>query len=163
MQRIAKFEKVSKEQFGKDTTNLGLQAAYEDIVLPQRATTGSAGYDFYAPMDIVLKPGEELTVPTGIRAKMQEGWVLMCCPRSGLGFKFRMQLNNTVGIIDSDYYHAKNEGHIMARIFNDSRSDKVIEIKAGQAFVQGIFLPFGITEDDAAEGQREGGFGSTTK
>ncbi|MBR6816116.1 MAG: deoxyuridine 5'-triphosphate nucleotidohydrolase [Clostridia bacterium] len=163
MQRIAKFEKVSKEQFGKDTMNLGLQAAYEDIVLPQRATTGSAGYDFYAPMDIVLKPGEELTVPTGIRAKMQEGWVLMCCPRSGLGFKFRMQLNNTVGIIDSDYYHAKNEGHIMARIFNDSRSDKVIEIKAGQAFVQGIFLPFGITEDDAAEGQREGGFGSTTK
>ena len=163
MQRIAKFEKVSKEQFGKDTMNLGLQAAYEDIVLPQRATTGSAGYDFYAPMDIVLKPGEELTVPTGIRAKMQEGWVLMCCPRSGLGFKFRMQLNNTVGIIDGDYYHAKNEGHIMARIFNDSRSDKVIEIKAGQAFVQGIFLPFGITEDDAAEGQREGGFGSTTK
>ena len=163
MQRIAKFEKVSKEQFGKDTMNLGLQAAYEDIVLPQRATTGSAGYDFYAPMDIVLKPGEELTVPTGIRAKMQEGWVLMCCPRSGLGFKFRMQLNNTVGIIDSAYYHAKNEGHIMARIFNDSRSDKVIEIKAGQAFVQGIFLPFGITEDDAAEGQREGGFGSTTK
>ena len=82
MQRIAKFEKVSKEQFGKDTMNLGLQAAYEDIVLPQRATTGSAGYDFYAPMDIVLKPGEELTVPTGIRAKMQEGWVLMCCRSS---------------------------------------------------------------------------------
>lgn len=139
----------------------GLKAEYDQIRLPLRATAGSAGYDFYTPVDIRLEPGQEITIPTGVRAQMQDGWVLMCCPRSGLGFKFRLQLNNTVGIIDSDYYHAKNEGHIMARLFNDSRSGKVVELQAGQAFMQGIFLPYGITLDDAAEAEREGGFGST--
>lgn len=161
MQRIAKFEKVSEKQFLSDMQKQGLEAGYAKIRLPLRATAGSAGYDFCTPVDFKLEPGQEITIPTGIRAQMQDGWVLVCCPRSGLGFKFRLQLNNTVGIIDSDYYHADNEGHIMARLINDGRSGKTVELKAGQAFMQGLFLPYGITVDDEAGGLRTGGFGST--
>ena len=85
----------------------------------------------------------------------------MILPKSGLGTKFRFQLDNTCGVIDSDYYYAENEGHILISMTNDSKSGKVLEIPAGKAFAQGIFVPFGITTDDEAEGKRTGGFGST--
>ena len=94
---------------------------------------------------------------------MEEGWVLKLYPRSGLGFKYRLQLNNTVGIIDSDYFNSDNEGHIMAKITNDSKENKVLQLKAGDGFMQGIFVQFGITVDDEAEGVRNGGFGSTSR
>lgn len=161
MNRIAQFFNVSREQLQKDWTLAAPMP--ERIRLPQRATTGSAGYDFFAPVGFELKPGETLLLPTGIRARMDEGWVLMLFPRSGLGFKYRLQLNNTVGVIDSDYFHAKNEGHIMLKLTNDSNEGKSLSIAAGEAVAQGVFLPYGVTVDDAATGQREGGFGSTTR
>ena len=94
---------------------------------------------------------------------MQPEWVLHLYPRSGLCFKFRLQLNNTVGIIDSDYFNSDNEGHIFAKITNDSNEGKVLKLQAGEGFMQGIFLEYGITEDDDADGVRNGGFGSTTQ
>ena len=99
MNKIAQFMKVSKEQFTADfDSNFGNPAeVYEAIKLPSRSTKGSAGYDFKAPFDITLAPNETIKIPTGIRAKIDDGWVLMIYPRSGLGFKFRLQLNNTVG------------------------------------------------------------------
>ena len=136
---------------------------YESIRLPRRATSGSAGYDFFAPEGFTLKPGEGTKILTGIRARMDEGWVLKLYPRSGLGFKFRMQFNNTVGIIDSDYYGSDNEGHIQAKITNDSREGKIMEVAAGTGFAQGIFVEYGITVDDDVTDVRNGGFGSTTK
>ena len=114
-------------------------------------------------MDFTLSPGEILLIPTGIRAQIDEGWVLMLFPRSGLGFKYRLQLNNTVGVIDSDYYNANNEGHIHLKLINDSRDGRTLVVRAGDAVAQGIFLPFGVTTDDQAGGAREGGFGSTDK
>lgn len=164
--RIAKFYKVSKEQYLKsfdDKNNEEILSIYDDILLPKRATKGSAGYDFFAPFDIVLKPGETIKVPTGIRVSMEENYVLKLYPRSGLGFKYRLQLNNTVGIIDSDYYYSDNEGHIFAKITNDSNEGKTLEIKKGQGFIQGIFVEYGITLDDDTVEVRNGGFGSTTK
>ena len=164
--RIAKFYKVSKKQYLKsfdDKNNEEILSIYDDILLPKRATKGSAGYDFFAPFDIVLKPGETIKVPTGIRVSMEENYVLKLYPRSGLGFKYRLQLNNTVGIIDSDYYYSDNEGHIFAKITNDSNEGKTLEIKKGQGFMQGIFVEYGITLDDDTVEVRNGGFGSTTK
>jgi dUTP pyrophosphatase len=168
MKRIARFEKVSFEQFKKDyldtfNTLENVEEIYNDIKLPRRATKGSAGYDYFAPFDITLNPGETIKIPTGIRAFMEEGWVLKNYPRSGLGFKFRLQLNNTVGIIDSDYYYSSNEGHIMSKITNDTNENKVISIKKGDGFIQGIFLEYGITYEDEVSDIRDGGFGSTTK
>ena len=169
MRRIAKFHKVSPEQFAgdwKDTFPAAgeaeIQDVYEKLKLPVRATAGSAGYDFFAPVDITMKPGETVKIPTGIRVEMEQDWVLKCYPRSGLGFKFRLQLNNTVGIIDSDYFYSDNEGHIFAKITNDSNEGKTVSIQAGTGFMQGIFVEYGITVDDDATAIRNGGFGSTT-
>ena len=109
MKRIARFQKVSKEQFLEGTEGILIspdaEKAYEELMLPKRATKGSAGYDFFTPYPITIAPGETVKIPTGIRVWMEEEWVLKCYPRSGLGFKYRLQLNNTVGIIDSDYYY----------------------------------------------------------
>ena len=121
------------------------------------------GYDFYTPIDIVLQPNSTIKIPTGIRVKMDDGWVLKCYPRSGLGFKYRVQLNNTVGIIDSDYYFSDNQGHIFAKITNDTNEEKTLKVKAGDGFMQGIFVEYGITVDDDTKEIRNGGFGSTTK
>lgn len=162
MKRIAKFEKVSLAQFAEGFGGENAGEVYDKIKLPRRATSGSAGYDIFAPCDITLAPGETAKVATGIRAWIEDGWVLKIYPRSGLGFKFRLQLNNTVGIIDSDYYNSDNEGHIFIKITNDTNEGKTVEIPAGTAFAQGIFVEYGITLDDDADGIRNGGFGSTT-
>ena len=161
MKRIAQFEKVSLAQFLEGCKRPDAEEIYAKIALPKRATTGSAGYDFFAPFDIDLNAGETAKIPTGIRVKIEEGWLLSLYPRSGLGFKFRLQLDNTVGIIDSDYYFSDNEGHIFAKITNDSRENKALHIPAGAGFIQGIFTEYGITVDDDATEIRNGGFGST--
>ena len=164
MKIAAKFEFVSKEQYLKDFEfKEDACEVHSKLKKPHRATAMSAGYDFYSPFDFHLEPGKTIKIPTGIRAKMPEDYVLMIYPRSGLGFKYRLQLNNTVGVIDSDYYNALNEGHIMIKITNDSNEGKALDIKAGEGFAQGIFMQYGIVEDDDAKDIRVGGFGSTTK
>lgn len=169
MEKIAKFSKVSEKRFLDDFTgefNVSEEEAkriYDNISIPKRATAGSAGYDFCSPIDFELKPGQTIKIPTGIRAKMDNGWVLMIFPRSGLGFKYRLQLNNTVGVIDSDYYGSDNEGHIFIKITNDSNENKTVIVKAQDGFAQGVFLPFGVTEDDEQNAVRNGGFGSTDR
>ena len=142
---------------------LQIQRLRPYATIPTQATAGSAGYDFFAPVDLVLAPGETIKIPTGVRVWMEQDWVLKCYPRSGLGFKYRLQLNNTVGIIDSDYYNSDNEGHIFAKLTNDSNEDKTVTVHAGEGFMQGIFVQYGITVDDEASAVRNGGFGSTTK
>ena len=155
---IAKFLHVSEGQYAAALPDaLEISA----IPLPARATAGSAGYDFICPADITLQPGEAVTIPTGIRCEMQPGWVLMVFPRSGLGFKHQVRLANTVGVIDSDYFHAANEGHIMVRIVNGG--DHAVSIAKGERFCQGVFLPHGLAEEETVLADREGGFGSTGK
>ncbi len=169
MNKVAKFEKVSfdqfldafRDEFGCDDETI--RSIYDSVKLPKRATAGSAGYDFYTPVDIKLEPGQTVKIPTGIRARMDSDWVLMIFPRSGLGFKFRLQLNNTVGVIDSDYYNSDNEGHIFIKITNDSNEGRTVEVAAGGGFAQGIFMPYGLTEDDDVTEARNGGFGSTDR
>lgn len=169
MMRIAQFFKVSEKQFVSDYMNEFLcdeqeaKRIYDQIQLPLRATKGSAGYDFYSPISFSLKPLEEIKIPTGIKAKMENGWVLQCFPRSSLGFKYSLKLNNTVGIIDSDYFYSENEGHIFIKLTNQSSKNQTLNVKAGEGFVQGIFIPFGITLDDQVKEIRNGGFGSTNK
>lgn len=174
MKRIAMFEKVSYEQFRKDyidtfcspmadAEETEIQAAYDSIKLPIRKTTGSAGYDFSSPYEFELKAGHSIKIPTGIRCRMDEGWVLKIYPRSSLGFKYRCQIDNTVPIIDADYFYSDNKGHIFIKLTNDSRNNKDMKVSIGDGIVQGIFVEFGITEDDNATGIRNGGIGSTGK
>lgn len=168
--RVAQFYKVSPDNFVRamqdrfeQYTEGDIRDMYESLLLPRRATKGSAGYDFFAPFSFSLPPGASITVPTGIRVKMREDWVLQLYPRSGLGFKYRLQMNNTVGIIDSDYFDSDNEGHIFIKLTNASRDGKTVDVTQGTGFAQGIFLQYGLTEDDDAEGIRNGGFGSTSQ
>ena len=172
---IAKFEKVSFNQWRDDLLSgdlkdvyahfpeIELKKVYDSIKLPKRATAGSAGYDFYVPMPILdISTNTSVTIPTGIRCKMDEGWVLKIYPRRGHGFKYGVHLANSTGIIDEDYYGAKNEGHIQVKLVNDSLLKKGIELLQGDAFCQGVFVPYGTTVDDEANAKRTGGFGSTS-
>ena len=158
---IARIEKVSKKQFLEDLSAAGIGDALdlEEIRLPQRATSGSAGYDFYSPAEILLKPGDTCRLPTGIRCQIDEGYVLQLYPRSSFGFRYRMRLLNTVGIIDSDYYNADNEGHIIVGIVNEG--DKELLIRKNDRFVQGVFYQYFLAEEMQNSRERHGGFGST--
>ena len=157
---IARFDHVSAAQYAADQ-RLPDALPVTGIPLPRRATMGSAGYDFVCTAEVVFRPGEAVTVPTGVRCEMQPGWVLMLFPRSGLGFKHQVRLANTVGVIDADYFHAANEGHIMVRIVNGG--DHAVTIARGERFCQGVFLPYGLAEEDEVSADRAGGFGSTGK
>lgn len=176
MNRVARFEKVSINQFRKDFADtlysVGLEECgsnsfmddyinniYNDLCLPRRATSGSAGYDFFIPTSFILNAGDTIKIPTGKRCKMEPGWALMVFPRSSLGFKYQLGIANTIPIIDMDYYNSDNEGHIFIKLVNNG--DKALELSKGDKFVQGVFLPYGITEDDNANGIRNGGLGST--
>lgn len=172
--KIAKFYKVSIEEFERSyrakiddsISSEDIREIYDRIVLPRRATKGSAGYDFCSPFSFELPPGNEVLILFGIRAKIEPGWVLQLFPRSGLGSRYRLQLNNTVGIIDGDYFEADNEGHIMSTLSNCSHdAEKLLSVKAGEAVLQGVFTPYGITYDDEEQvkATRTGGFGSTDK
>lgn len=164
---MIKFEKITESQYLKDYINKiedcanKASSVYREIVLPRRSTKGSAGYDFFAPYDFVLRPGEQITVLTGIKVLMPYGVVLIIAPRSGQGIRYKLQLMNTLGVIDADYSEAENEGHIMIALFNDSPNGAHLEVKKGQAFAQGVFLPYYLTDEDKACEQRTGGFGST--
>lgn len=167
MKKIANFNKVSLNQYiidmkkHYDFNEETITDIYNKIILPQRATIGSAGYDFKIPFRIIINPKETKLIPTGIRVNIADGWVLLLFPRSSLGFKYRMQLDNTVGVIDSDYYNSDNEGHIILKITNDTNEQKILEIENNKGICQGIFIEYGITIDDNTNENRNGGFGST--
>ena len=159
-----KFEKITYGQFAKDFAkdiDTGI-ISYDDIKLPKRATQYSAGYDFYMPYTIMLAPGASIKFPTGIRAILDHDKFLAIVPRSGLGFKYRLQLDNTIGIIDADYCNAENTGHIWAKITNDGREGKVLTLEKGSAFAQGIILPYCLVDGDDTTSIRVGGLGSTS-
>lgn len=158
-----KFEKVSFEQYSNSVGgDVDLHIEYNNIKLPRRATKGSAGYDFFAPFGFELAVGKTIKIPTGIRVLLDSDKFLAIYPRSGLGFKYRLQLDNSVGVIDCDYSQSDNEGHIFIKMTNDGREGKTISIKQGEAFAQGIIIQYFLTDDDNTNGVRNGGFGSTT-
>ena len=136
-----------------------------EFSLPQRATEGSAGYDFFSPVDTVIYPNETKEFSLEVKCRIKIGEFLMIPPRSSLGFKNdnHVALTNTIGIIDSDYYNNENnEGEIRLRLHNFGNSPFVI--KKGMALVQGIFIKFDTTiDDDPRDRVRIGGLGSTDK
>lgn len=179
MERIAQFEKVTYKQFKKDWLDTFSQRynefdsdildtiirnIYDSIKLPKRATSGSMGYDFFSPCNLMIPINKSVKIPTGIKCYIDDGWGLKIYPRSSHGFKYGVHLTNTVGIVDGDYFNNNdNEGHIFVKLVNDSELANLIDIKSGDAFCQGIFVPYGITYDDNVSTERVGGIGSTSK
>lgn len=190
MKDVAVFKKVSQAQFGEtmrtlypnfEFTTKIMDRMYNNIKLPSRATEGSCGYDFYAPFPFALNPGNKVWIPTGIRVEiLKEDYMLMVVPKSRTA-KSSIRISNTIGIVDSDYYFADNEGHIMIVLeMSESVSSlgnghsvfgnisinytKPVEFHAGDGIAQGIFIPYGTTmgEDTSNMQKRTGGYGSTT-
>lgn len=136
------------------------------INLPVRKTKHSAAYDIEAAEKIVLpsfKQGMKPTlIPTGLKAYMQSDEVLLIVPRSSGPKKQGISFPHNVGVIDSDYYNnPENEGHIFVQCIN--LKDEDVVIKKGEAVAQAIFQKYLTVDDDNAEGERTGGFGSTDK
>lgn len=200
-----RFEKVSLEQFIQDcagfcTNEYALEQAYYQIKLPEAKTLDSAGFDFYAPFHIDIYSDSKVRIPTGIRWICEDedlvqygtrlGFYLQLVPRSSLGCKYRLQLSNTVGIIDADYWKSDNDGHIMVDIYrppmlevvkswytndesgilnmvsfpkrgHDAFDNEVLTIEAGSAFVQGVIQPYVKLPEYTRKEVRNGGFGST--
>ena len=136
----------------------------EKINLPKRSTKNSAGYDIEAAEDCVVpafKLGQKPTlVKTGLKAYMGPDEVLILANRSSNPGKKGLILANSIGVVDSDYYgNPDNDGHIMFAFYNFKEED--VEIKKGERIGQGIFQKYLITDNDSANGERTGGFGST--
>ncbi|MDE6284431.1 MAG: deoxyuridine 5'-triphosphate nucleotidohydrolase [Bacilli bacterium] len=154
------FEKISfnefKKVFGDD------KELYESYMLPDRATKYSAGYDFYAIKDYVLKPGEIIKIPTGYKAQFGPDEMLLIVVRGGMGFNYNIRMTNQIGVVESDYYNnVKNEGHFYVSLQNEGTEE--YRINKNDRYAQAIFTKFLICDDDNATGIRTGGFGSTNK
>lgn len=154
------FEKISFDQFKKDVKDDF--ELYNNYILPKRSTKNSAGYDFFAIEELVIKPRQIIKIPTGYKAKFSSDEALLVLMRSSLGFKYNLRLTNQVGLIDSDYYdNESNEGHIWVSIQNEG--DQEITINKNMAYSQGVFIKFLITDNDEATVIRTGGYGSTDR
>lgn len=128
--------------------------------LPERATTGSAGYDFYNPKRVICKSHEITMIPTGIKAQFPIYEVLLLVNRSSNPRKKGLVIPNSIGVIDSDYYNnIENEGEMAFAFYNITDKDTVIEQR--EKLGQGIFIEYKLTNDDNTTGERIGGFGST--
>lgn len=154
------FEKISFDEFKKDIADD--KKLYDEYMLPKRATACSAGYDFFAIKDYVIKPGEILKIPTGYKANFESDEMLLLLVRSSMGFKWNVRMTNQVGVIESDYYNnIDNEGHMYVSLQNEGTKDFVI--KKGDAYTQGIFTKFLLVDNDNIKEKRTGGLGSTNE
>lgn len=160
------FEEYQRAWFGENETPSPediqrLRKEWEQIRIPARATGGSAGYDFFLPRTMDFYPLKNQFFPTGIRCVMDEyegDIFLALVPKSGLGCKYGMRLLNTMGVVDKDYAHSGNEGHIMCGM----SVERELHLTAGDKFMQGILLPFATFSDEVKPTAiRDGGFGST--
>lgn len=157
-----KFEKVSFKEFkSKTDSNMHCGAdEYEEIKLPVRSTEGSAGYDIASPVNITIPGGCKRVIPTGLKVKIDPGYTMLLFVRSSLAIKKEIELQTSVSVIDSDYYdNDANEGHVMIPVRNESA--RPVFVSAGERIAQGVFVPYGVTEGDAAHEKRKGGIGST--
>ena len=155
------FEKISFEQFKKDISDD--EELYRAYNVPKRNTMGSAGYDYESLIAFTLSPGEIKKIPTGIKAHMNDGEVLLNVVRSSMGFKYNVRMCNQVGVIDKDYYNnPDNEGHIWIRLENHGDKDYVVNV--GDKICQGIFMNFlTVDNDNEIKNERTGGLGSTDR
>lgn len=165
-----RFSKVRKEAFINDLLgvypNFDAKVAeymYEDIKLPVRGTSGSAGYDICTPVGFILHPNEKKVIPTGIKAVFEPdeigAWHLQMFVRSSIGIKKGVVLMNGTGIIDPDYQYSDNDGDMLLALWNTS--DKPAMFVAGERICQGVLTIRGRTTDDTASAKRTGGVGST--
>lgn len=129
----------------------------KEELMPRRSTSGSAGYDFISPVDIVIPAHGEGLIESEVSIELDKDKVLLLFVRSSYGFKYGVTLSNGTGVIDSDFY----PNTMKCKLRNDS--DKDLIIKKGDKYMQGVIVQYFVTDDDDATGVRTGGIGSTGK
>ena len=137
---------------------------FEDkgVIIPQRKTAKSAGYDIVALIDedVYLSPGQSVNLATGLKACMEDDEVMLLFIRSSLGIKKGITLTNSRAVIDSDYYsNPDNDGHFILNVINTSNEVQCIPARSRVA--QAVFVKYLTVDDDNATGERVGGIGST--
>ena len=137
---------------------------FEDsgVVIPQRKTSKSAGYDIAAltDEDVYLSPGQSVNLATGLKACMEDDEVMLLFIRSSLGIKKGITLSNSCAVIDADYYNnPDNDGHFILNVINTSNEVQCIPARSRVA--QAVFVKYLTVDDDNATGERIGGIGST--
>lgn len=154
-----RFEVVSIDEYAKAVKQFEWCLQYEDIELPKRKTSGSAGYDIQSAVETNIYTGEVVLLPTGLKAQIDDGYTMLLFIRSSIGVK-GLVLANDVAVIDSDYYNNEdNEGHFFLAVKNVSNETN--HINAGDRIAQAVFVKYGTVDDDNAEETRKGGIGST--
>ena len=169
-----RFEKVSVKEQKKfleqffvsrsSKVNSALEYIDKELALPGRSSAKSCGYDFRLPVDVEIQPNSQVLIATFIKAEIDDDKVLELYPRSSYGIKKGLELANTVGIIDADYYNNEdNEGHIMICMRNTT--SKPVHLERGDKFVQGIIKRYFLMDgDEYGVGKaRKGGIGSSGK
>lgn len=132
----------------------------EDVIMPVRATRGSAGYDFVLPADITIPAGKIVKIATDVKARMRPHDTLLLTVRSSLPIKRKLVMPHGVAVIDADYYgNPENDGNIMGVLWNIGSEDVIL--RKGERFMQGLFVEYMVTDDDAVTARRQGGMGST--
>ena len=152
--RVRGFEVVSDE-FRKHSD--------VDIILPKRGDRMSAGYDFYAPCDIIIYPYQRELVFSDVKAYMETDEVLLLYVRSSVGIKKGIVLSNGTGVIDASYYNnPSNDGNIGIALYNTT--NKIIKIEKGERIIQGIFTKYLVADNDnTIHEERIGGIGSSNR
>jgi dUTP pyrophosphatase len=146
-ENMRKLEKISYEQFKKDLGEYSSKELYESLILPNRHTSNSAGYDFHAVFDFILAPGEIVKIPTGIKVIMEPDEFFMIVVRSSMGFKYNVRMCNQIGIIDADYYNnEENEGHMWIAFQNEGKEPWIV--KKGDRIAQGIFVKYLLVDNE---------------
>ncbi len=158
---MRKFEKISFEQFKKDICDD--RKLYDSIVMPERSTNKSAGYDIRSMEHGIIKPGESMSFKTGLKVAMNDDEVFYIYIRSSFAYKYNVCLMNSVGVIDSDFYNnPDNEGHFQIKLVNYGEKD--FEVNIGDRIAQGVFMKYLTVDDEKRiDKKRHGGIGSTGK
>jgi dUTP pyrophosphatase len=140
--------------------NISIQRIDNDLPMPSKGTSLSAGYDLYAREDMIIPSGEYALVPTGIIIALPDGFEAQIRPRSGLAFKHGVTVLNSPGTIDADY-----RGEIKVLLINHGREDFSIErgMRIAQMVIASVIntalVEVAVVNDNTERGM--GGFGST--
>lgn len=152
MEKVAKFEKVKEDAFVNDITSSMFDMfdadaleIYDNLKTPSRDDESAVAYDFYAPVDIRLEPGQTVKIPTGFKIHLKDGYALLIFPKRRLADKYSLRLANTLSVIDGKS-HKESDGDILVKLVNSSSEQKTVEIHQGEAFVQGVIVKCGIAE-----------------
>lgn len=142
----------------RERIRVGIYRTSEDAIIPTYANPSDAGADIYSPVDITLEPNSTTLVPTNLKVEIPAGYAIFIYPRSGMSYKTKIRVANSVGVIDHLY-------HEEIKVIMDNNSNEPYTIKKGDRIAQMIIMPVPMITFQEADKEFDdngrSGFGST--